>query len=232
MLTKLRTSGSWIRPLNPYGYQRRWLSHTHETMMKTNGEYIKSIMKKFMFQVHPDYFYNFKQYQDVNNQNLRLLQSLFYENNDMNANVQSQGSQLRADMRSLTFFVKPNDLWQEPKKVKVATNRLIDSMIEILETIGVEIPEKPQDFDYYQALAQQQKRPSSQHSGNNVWASYPYGHYRVENEDGTILDSETMRILQFLDSIGDRKELISLREERIRILQQTEKVSPQFTYFH
>ncbi len=176
-----------------------------------------------MFQVHPDYFFNFKQYQDVNNQNLRLLQSLFYERNDLNSNYQSQGNQMRSDMRSLTFFVKPNDLWQEPKKVKVATNRLLDSMIEILETIGIEIPKKPQDFDYYESISQQQRRSSSSHQGGNVWASYPYG--PQQNEDGTVLDSETMRILQFLDSIDDRRELISLREDRINILQETEKVS-------
>ncbi len=98
------------------------------------GEYEKVLMKKFIFQVHPDFFQLFKTEQAINSANLKVLSSLSGE---------GSGSVEAPKTRSLTFYVKPvND--SLPRRVKVATGRVIESIREILETLGLDLPLRPE----------------------------------------------------------------------------------------
>jgi hypothetical protein len=170
--------------------------------VKQYQDYVRQLMKKFMFQVHPDYFLNFKVIQEVNNKNLRLLQSIVEV---------SEGFAASSDTRSLIFYLKPDETFPEPKKVKVSTNRIIDSITEILETIGVELPDKPSEFEYYKNLYQR-----------NNFANR--SQQPIHHSEEKIVDSEALAILSFFDSIGDRRELIALREEKLKYFYQTEQV--------
>ena len=178
---------------------------SEDYMIKEYQDYVRQLMKKFMFQVHPDYFLNTKQLQDINNQNLRALQGIL--------DFDTPHTQ-KIDARSLIFYVKPNESFPEPKKVKVATNRAVESISEILETIGIELPNKPADFEYYKSVYQKKK---------SNFTSYGSTYARYTNDEPRV-DSETVRILEFLDSIGDRHELIAMREERNKAFNNIEKV--------
>jgi hypothetical protein len=184
-------------------------SNASNFTVKEYQEYVRQLMKKFMFQVHPDYFLNFKVVQEVNNKNLRLLQSLVEVR---------EGSAASPDTRSLIFYLKPDETFPEPKKVKVSTNRIIDSITEILETIGVELPDKPSEFEYYKNLYQR-----------NNFANR--SQQPIHHSEEKIVDSEALAIISFFDSIGDRRELISLREEKLKYFYQTEQVCASFGLF-
>jgi hypothetical protein len=175
---------------------------------KEYNEFIRNVFKKFMFQVHPDYFFHDKKLQEINNINLTLLTNLIDRTDSVNSRL------LNSLPRSLTFYVKVSDLVNDdqPKKVRVSTIRTVDSLIDILETIGVEIPEKPIDFDaFYNSLVEKRGEAS------------PFVSNRTDEKD-PVVDSETLRTLNFLDSLGDRRELILLREERNKIFHDTEEV--------
>lgn len=129
-----------------------------------------------MFQVHPDYFMNNKVLQDINATNLNNLQSLV------------DGTMNEADIggtKSLTFYLKPDFNDRQPQKVKVSTTRIEGSIAEILETIGVSVPEDTQ----------------AAHTSR----------YSVHN---TVMASPE-QTLEFLTSMYERRDLISLRARRI-----------------
>lgn len=169
--------------------------------------YLKNIFKKFMFQVHPDYFHGNKQISEINTINLGALRSIV-DGDD--------SGKSRPDARSLTFYIKADDSWNSPKKVKVSTIRAVESMTEILETIGIELPQKPADFDQY-------LRHKSQIQNNSYYYAWQSSTHR--GSDGDYIDNETARILSFLESLRDRKGIIAIREERMNALHQIEKVT-------
>jgi len=98
--------------------------------------FLRQLLKKFIFQVHPDYFCSHKQMQEINSKNLSYLHMLVEQ-----LLHPSSGSAIdREDKtRHLIFFVKPS-FDEQPRKVKVATRNIEGSLVAILETIGVDIP--------------------------------------------------------------------------------------------
>jgi len=150
-------------------------------------DYAKLLLKKFMFQVHPDFFNNYKSFQTINATNLGALQSIIDTNGLSSANK---------DMKSLTFYVKPASDDSAPMRVKLSLNRIEKSIIEILETIGVDIPPIPESVHNKQKLT-----------------------YST-----TVLASPE-QVAEFLDSMHARKDLVQWREERMKVLREQEKVS-------
>ena len=100
--------------------------HLHSRFVSS---YRKSLIKKFMFQVHPDFFHNHKALQQINATNLSALQNLLNE-----------GHTVQSGAKSLTFYLKPELSDSKPQKVKLSVSRIENSIMEILETIGVGIP--------------------------------------------------------------------------------------------
>lgn len=154
------------------------------TIPRQHLEYYRQLIKKLMFVVHPDFFENYKTMQLVNSQNLRFLQS-----------VSQSGGQpiaLPADAKTLVFYIKPDV--DEPRKVKVSLQRLHESIAEILDAQGVQLPVKPSDL----------------HTSSAFAASYPRRESNIE--------SMRLALLQFLDSLVDRRELIAWKQQRIEQL--------------
>ncbi len=139
-----------------------------------------------MFQVHPDYFHNFKALQEINATNLIALQNLFDQGSTLVSNA--------SDAKSLTFYLKPELFNSKPQKVKVSTIRIEKSILEILETIGVEVPPVAE------------KRDSI-----------------LRGTQSTVLASAE-QTFEFLQSMLERRPLIHLREERTAELRQQEQV--------
>ena len=150
-------------------------------------DYAKLLLKKFMFQVHPDFFTNYKSFQAINATNLGALQSII-DNNGSSSEYK--------DMKSLTFYVKPTSDDSAPKRVKLSLNRIEKSIIEILETIGMDVPPIPESVQQKQKLT-----------------------YST-----TVLASPE-QVAEFLDSMHERKDLVQWREERMKVLKEQEKVS-------
>jgi hypothetical protein len=145
-----------------------------------------------MFQVHPDYFHNYKAIQAINATNLSALQTLL----DQGSSTVSSAS----DAKSLTFYLKPELFDSKPQKVKVSTIRIEKSILEILETIGVEVP----------AVAEERESI-------------------LRGTQSTVLASAA-QTLEFLQSMLERRPLIQLREHRISELRRLEKVSIDAKY--
>ncbi len=102
-------------------------------------------MKKFMFQVHPDYFHNNKAAQSINATNLMHLQELW------GAIKAPSVSFSPTAPRSLVFYVKPSktDLdsnIEKPQKVEVSLVRMVESITDILERLGVDVPDPPSEL--------------------------------------------------------------------------------------
>lgn len=149
-------------------------------------EYAKTLLKRFMFQVHPDFFTNHKKYQAINATNLKALQTI----------IESNGSIINSqDPKSLIFYVKPVADDIEPKRVKLPLNRIEKTIIEILETIGVDVPPIPESA--------RQKQ------------SFTYS---------TTVLANPVQVAEFLDSMHARKDLVRWREERVQALRTLEKV--------
>ena len=149
-------------------------------------EYAKTLLKKFMFQVHPDFFTNHKKYQSINATNLKALQTVIESNG---TNTSSQ------DPKSLTFYIKPAADDIEPKRVKLPLNRIEKRIIEILETIGVDVPPVPESVRQKQSF---------------IYST-------------TVLASPE-QVAEFLDSMHARKDLVAWREERVKVLRMLEEV--------
>ena len=108
-------------------------------------DYNKSILKKFILYTHPDYFYNaqYKLEKTVNETNLKvILDSNDIDSNNTNTQT-STSSSSSSSMRSLTFYIKSDNNTDRPRRVKVSLSRKIESIREILETIGIPLPSRP-----------------------------------------------------------------------------------------
>ena len=173
-------------------------------------------MKQFTFQVHPDYFNNYKTLQSVNAANLMLLQSIvdqvFLQGNSKEKIISSEGL---SGARSLTFYVKAPEFEDcgggnkidsriRPGRVKVSLHRVLLSVEEILETIGIALPQRPPGV-----LAIEGHGGSSSEGGGFSSA---------------IVLAEPEQVLEFVESIAERRELIRWRRRRLVTLQQQEQV--------
>lgn len=114
-----------------------WLNGSVQRRCTSSSVRLRQLLKKFMFQVHPDYFQNEKSLQQVNATNLSTLQGLI----DQPSSLSDVG------VRSLTFYIKPELVGSKPQKVRVSTVRIEKSIAEILETIGVETSDGAEDGD-------------------------------------------------------------------------------------
>lgn len=164
--------------------------------------YLRLLVKKFIFQVHPDYFCSHKQMQETNSKNLSYLQMLVdqllqHPSSSSSSSPHRDSSIDRKDQaRHLIFFVKPTSFDGQPKKVKVATRNIEGSLVAILETIGVDLP-----------------RPDS--GRGDAPKLLP---------TGTLMLASPEQVLEYLQSIPDRKELMLWREERAAALRVVEQV--------
>mmetsp|Transcript_20188 Transcript_20188/g.28944 ORF Transcript_20188/g.28944 Transcript_20188/m.28944 type:complete len:471 (+) Transcript_20188:3036-4448(+) len=155
--------------------------------MIRNRDYVNSLLKKFIFQIHPDFFQNHRKLQVINETNLKLLNSL---------NDSTQENYLSGSMpRSLSFYVKPDSFIGQavtPRKVSLYISRLEESLTEILETLGVQLPENIH-------------RNNQQ---NNVISS------------GQCVSASPKQIEWFLETLVDRRSLMMWREDRIKYLNE------------
>ena len=158
--------------------------------------YLRLLVKKFIFQVHPDYFYSHKQMQETNSKNLAYLQMLV-EQMQQHPSSSHHGSSIDREERArhLIFFVKPASFDGQPKRVKVATRNIEGSLVAILETIGVDLPRSE--------------------GGRGDAPQLP---------TSTLMLASPQQVLEYLLSIPDRKELMLWREERAAALRVVEQV--------
>lgn len=97
--------------------------------------YANGIYKKFLFYVHPDFFQNFESERNINEKNLKILSQL----------MDDKDNSVRAtEFRTLMFYVKPLENEHSPRRVKVASARIVESIREILETLGIDLPPRPE----------------------------------------------------------------------------------------
>lgn len=157
----------------------------HRAYSRVATDYGKAVMKKFVFQVHPDYFENHKAMQRINAANLSILHNLIDGSIPVDTGV----------ARGLVFYIKPLADDVVPKRVKVSVHRLEKSIVEILETIGVDVPPATESTN---------RRSAGKHSS-------------------TILASPK-QTLEYLDSMQERKDLVAWREEHTRVLRRKEEV--------
>ena len=97
--------------------QKLKLSSTDST-----SNYNKTLLRKFLFYIHPDYFIKYENEKFINNSNLKILNEIIDNNksyNDQNINLSSTSTSTRA----LTFFIKPIDTMNLPRRVKVSLLR-------------------------------------------------------------------------------------------------------------
>lgn len=149
----------------------------------TSGQ--RQLFKKFLFHVHPDFFHNEKSLQHINATNLSILQGIIDKTSPIDT----------AEIKSLTFYLKPELVGSTAQKVRVSTTRIEKSITEILETIGVEIP-------------------SESENDSNLFRS----------SHSTVMASAD-QTMEFLNSMFERKALMALREIRSTELKQLEKVT-------
>lgn len=104
--------------------------------------------------------------------------------NSKNISILTETGSLKhseSNARTLIFYIKPFDRESRPRRVKVALNRVISSIREILETLGVDLPARPE---------------GSRHQA--------------------YVSSNPSEVKTFLDSLIDRKELMTWRFERMQ----------------
>jgi len=144
--------------------------------------YRKALMKKLLFQIHPDFFHNFKQQQAINTTNLTVLEDLV------------QGGIPDSGTKSLIFFVKPMD-GELPRRVKVSVRQMERSVVEILQTIGVALP------------------PGAEGFTDDAFAT----------GGGAAVLASPQQILDYLEGMHERRELVAWREDRTRALRLHEQ---------
>ena len=104
---------------------------------QSSWKYESIILKKFIFHIHPDFFQHHKSEQSINAENLKILMA----KSDADS---GRTTPIQANTRSLTFYIKPSESEDSPRRVKVTLSRIVESMREVLETIGVELPAAPE----------------------------------------------------------------------------------------
>eukprot|EP00981_Chlorochromonas_danica_P004829 scaffold967_cov173-Ochromonas_danica.AAC.40 len=207
-------SGRWRSYSTPLSSRRQWLSSPAMQIMSIlpqHQEYYRSLIKKFMFLVHPDYFLNFKVMKEVNSQNLRFLQNLT-ENAGQSVSVP-------AEMRTLIFYIKPSEFMTEPRKVKVSLQRLDESIVDILDALGLQPPVRPRDLLTYTTTHTASNTSSSSSTGR-VWATYSPGDIPRSYMENERISSNTLYLMRFLESLAERKDLILWKVERMNFLAQ------------
>ena len=154
------------------------------------GGYTSLLYKKLLFFVHPDFLVQFPREQLVNTGNLQTLSS--YVDNLQTRHPFEQ----RTTTRSLILYLKPGED-STPRRIKVSLLRLAESMREILEDLDAkELPDIPEIGGSTDSSGQ-----SSSRSRFNT----------------TVSPEEVAR---FLDSLNDRKDLMSWRRQRQEKLQR------------
>jgi hypothetical protein len=91
-------------------------------------KYVDNLYKKFLFYVHPDFFGGFDKERSINDTNIKILSQTLKGNIDT------------GNTRSIVFYIKCMDENTNPRRVKISLNRIDDSLREVLETLGVELP--------------------------------------------------------------------------------------------
>lgn len=133
-----------INSPNIYRYSTR---ASNQSTNEIDAEYGKIILKKFMLHVHPDYFNQFKYEKSINETNLKILSSSSSSSSDNNLNMtnsnNSESGYISESTRSLTFYLKSLQNNEKPRRVRVILSQRIESMREILETLGTDLPIRP-----------------------------------------------------------------------------------------
>lgn len=166
--------------------------------------YLKLLFKKFVFQIHPDFFAKYKKYQEINSKNLiylkLIIDSKLSKTNNID-NIAVQNEELlkfnNGDTKNLIFFIKSLDLNDEPKRVKLSIQYMEKSMIEILETIGIDLPSREEGYHSYSSSSE---------------------------EYNTMMLATPQQVIDYLLTMNERKDLITWREERLKKLQVEEEV--------
>eukprot|EP01036_Dinobryon_divergens_P026070 gene26070-34675_t len=162
----------------------------------SRNDYIKLLIKKFVFHIHPDYFHNHKKLQYINESNLKVLNSL---NDTLQYSFRQGHVQENGNLpRSLIFYLKPNHFTvgklsssSYPRKVSIPLQRLEESLLEILDTLGVSVTE----------------RPTGAFSSGREDLTYSH-----------CVSATPRQILAFLNSLTDRRNLIQWRQDRKKML--------------
>eukprot|EP01031_Cornospumella_fuschlensis_P025245 gene25246-30487_t len=173
-------------------------SHFHSR----HSHYYNALLKKFTFLVHPDYFFSLKDIQKVNNQNLQFLNEIL--------STPDVVVPIPPSMRTLVFYIKPMGSWMTgPRKVKISLPRLQESLVEVLDAVGVELPPLPPDLP-----TSKSSTPDSSFSSS----SSGYAHYDMSRYYSPI-NSDSIRLVKFLQSIPDRLDIIAMKREQYATLQ-------------
>ena len=92
--------------------------------------------------MHPDFFGHHEKERDVNESNIKRLSEAL---SSSFGSVSSGGNE-QSSLRTLTFYMKPQDQESEPHRIRIAMGsigRLVESICNVLESIGAELPERP-----------------------------------------------------------------------------------------
>ena len=160
------------------GFQTR-SSASPKCSSESDLSYNKLLLKKFILQIHPDFFHNNKSIQTINETNLKALQNLdvfHMKDKAVSPNV--------SKTRTLTFYVKPSTNEDLERRVKVSVYRVEESLREVLETLGVELPPRPQYVE-----------------GTGVAAKTQMSY----------VSADSKQIEAFLETLIDRKDLMKWR---------------------
>jgi hypothetical protein len=94
----------------------------------------KNLLRQFLIQIHPDFFVQFKNEQEINNRNYGNLQEICGSYDNYQGDIKQKA-------RTLVFYLKPTDVDPTPRRVKISIGSLYKieiSIVEILETLGIE----------------------------------------------------------------------------------------------
>jgi hypothetical protein len=247
---------------------RPWRCFSSNPSAAPFSDYHKLILRKFIFQIHPDFFESYKHEQSINASNLQLLQSFEQTTGLTNNNNSSRGNIQMP--RNLIFYIKPSqddihhfnrqqqlrkqqqkdaaatatsattvtengtdtarnaasssqaqaaiNIRSPCRKVKITMARMFDSMRDVLETIGTELPPKPTDTDtdhhhHNKGPGRTHDFRDKRHRASS--SQYAYDFY-VSGASTTAVGLEEFKL--FLNSLIDRKELMAWRAERLHRL--------------
>jgi hypothetical protein len=112
----------------------RHYSSNANSYQSKESKVTKTLLRQFLILIHPDFFVQFKNEQEINTRNYGNLQGICdsYEN--------YQGD-IKQKARTLVFYLKPTDVDPTPRRVKISIGSLYKieiSIVEILETLGIE----------------------------------------------------------------------------------------------
>ena len=173
----------------------------------THDATAKILMRHFLFQIHPDYFQQHKVEQEVNSRNYALLQEV-HSKLIQQQHQRQQYRPVESGVRTLVFYVKPTDQEPIPRRVKVflaSLRSLEESMVDILDTAGSSLPP-----DVKASIVERHAQMGDGHSTP-----------RGMGGDAAFLSGSSCtphQVVQFLDTLIDRKDLMNWRQDRARSL--------------